>query len=88
MALPCIVSNMGGLPEAVENGVTGYICKAGDAGDLADKLDAVYGLSEAKYADMCEAAVIKAKKDYGADQYLQKITGLYAGLIKEKGGSV
>lgn len=79
---------MGGLPEAVENGVTGYICKASDVGDLADKLDAVYGLSEAEYSNMCEAAVNKAKKDYGADQYLQKITELYAGLIKEKGGSV
>lgn len=85
---PCIVSNMGGLPEAVENGATGYICKAGDADDLAAKLDAVYGLSEAEYSDMCEAAVNKAKKDYGADQYLQKITELYASLIREKGGSV
>lgn len=82
---PCIVSHMGGLPEAVEDGITGYICRAGDADDLAEKLDAMYALSGEAYSDMCEAAVRKAERDYGADQYLEKILGLYTKLINEKG---
>lgn len=83
---PCIVSNMGGLPEAVEDGVTGYIFRAGDAADLANKLDAMYALSDESYCEMCEAAVRKAKKDYSAKQYLERILGLYTELIHEKGG--
>lgn len=33
--LTVIVNNNGGLPELVENGVTGYIVKPKDVGDLA-----------------------------------------------------
>lgn len=82
---PCIVSNMGGLPETVVEGVTGYICRAGDPDSLAEKLDAVYALNEKEYSDMCQAAVEKARNDYGADRYLKAIVNLYTSLIERKG---
>ncbi len=38
LGVPAVVSSAGGLPETVVNGVTGYIFKAGDADDLAEKV--------------------------------------------------
>jgi glycosyltransferase involved in cell wall biosynthesis len=38
LGVPAVVSSAGGLPETVVNGVTGYVFKAGDANDLAEKV--------------------------------------------------
>ncbi len=35
---PVIVSNVGGLPEVVKDGVTGYIVRARNSGDIAEKI--------------------------------------------------
>ena len=81
---PCIVSNLGGLPEAVEDGVNGYVCQAGNAGDLAQKLDRIFTLSPEEYEAMCQAAVEKAKRDYNAQAYLDKLLALYTELLEQK----
>jgi glycosyltransferase involved in cell wall biosynthesis len=38
LGVPAVVSSAGGLPETIVDGVTGYIFKAGDADDLAEKI--------------------------------------------------
>ena len=81
---PCIVSNLGGLPEAVEDGVNGYVCQAGNAGDLAQKMDRIFTLSPEEYEAMCQAAVEKAKRDYNAQAYLDKLLALYTELLEQK----
>lgn len=35
---PVIVSNVGGIPDLVKDGQTGFLCQAGDSWDLAEKL--------------------------------------------------
>lgn len=37
--IPVIASNMGGIPELVQDGVTGFIFEAGNPADLAEKMD-------------------------------------------------
>ncbi|WP_440903789.1 glycosyltransferase [Catenovulum sp. SX2] len=37
-AVPCVVSNVGGLPEVVVDGVTGLVARKEDPSDLADKI--------------------------------------------------
>lgn len=39
VGIPVIASNMGGIPELVEHGKTGLIFEAGNAQDLAEKMD-------------------------------------------------
>jgi len=41
LGVPAVVSSAGGLPETIVNGVTGYVFKAGDANDLAEKVTKV-----------------------------------------------
>jgi len=43
LGVPAVVSSAGGLPETIVNGVTGYVFKAGDANDLAEKVMKVLG---------------------------------------------
>jgi len=38
LGVPAVVSSAGGLPETIVDGVTGYVFKAGDADDLAEKI--------------------------------------------------
>jgi len=38
LGVPAVVSSAGGLPETIVDGVTGYVFKAGDVDDLAEKI--------------------------------------------------
>jgi L-malate glycosyltransferase len=35
--VPCIGTNVGGMPEVIQHGVTGYICELGDIDDISSK---------------------------------------------------
>ena len=41
VSLPCIATNVGGIPELIEDGVNGWLVSAGDSRALAEKLLAV-----------------------------------------------
>jgi len=58
--LPAIVTDRGGPREQIEDGVTGYACRAGDAGDLASRLVEVLRL-RARRAEMSAAARDRVK---------------------------
>lgn len=56
---PAIVSGYGGLPELVEDGVTGYVAKAGDVKDLAEKIQKCDDHEEWSSNDIVEQARVK-----------------------------
>ncbi|QNK40837.1 glycosyltransferase [Caproicibacter fermentans] len=82
---PCIVSNLGGLPELVEDGVTGYIFKAGSAGSLREAIAKLYRLDDQEYAEMCKNALERAKKEFSAERYLEKFFQEYKSLSQHGG---
>jgi glycosyltransferase involved in cell wall biosynthesis len=41
--LPVLGSNLGGIPELIDDGINGYLLKPGDAQDLKDKLTLILG---------------------------------------------
>lgn len=83
---PCIVSDMGGLPELVENGATGYTFRAGRAEDLRAAVEKLCSLKEPEYAAMCENALKKAKKEFGPERYTDRLLGEYAKIKSRHGG--
>ncbi len=73
---PAIVSDYGGLPELVEDGRTGYITKAGDVFDLAERI------REMSQSQMDSAYISNmAAQAYSADLYAEMIIRLYEKLI-------
>lgn len=71
---PVIVSNYGGLPELVENGITGYIVKPNDIQDLCN---AIQFLNE-HIAEIDSAYITRqAQYRYNANSYCIKLMDLY-----------
>ena len=81
---PVIVTNYGGLPEIVEDGKTGFICKPFDSDDLKDSIEKVCALSQDEYKAMSSRAVQKAKIEFSPETYAQKLTDYYKKLIEHK----
>lgn len=72
MGKPLIVSNNGGLPELVENGVNGYVYKDGAVG-LQECVQKILNLTSEEYACMGRQSLEKAKELFNATRYVDEI---------------
>ena len=68
---PLIVSNLGGLPELVEDGVNGYIFKGKN--ELANAIDRMISLNDEEYTKICHASLSKAKELFDPIEYVKNI---------------
>lgn len=73
---PLIVSNMGGLPELVENGVNGYIFN-GTAADLAAGICKLQNLPEEEYRKMAQSSLKKAEEMFSPEAYVEQMESCY-----------
>ncbi|MCR4312319.1 MAG: glycosyltransferase, partial [Candidatus Uhrbacteria bacterium] len=73
---PVIVSDRGGLPEIVQDGVSGLVFKAGDAKDLQKKLGSLLGDAPRRQT-MGKAARERAWKVSNPQDHLANILDLY-----------
>lgn len=67
---PVIVTNVGGLPDVVADGQTGYIVERGDPGQLADAIVRFY---ENDMAERFEAQVRREADRFSWDRLVEKI---------------
>lgn len=74
---PVIVSNNGGLPELVENGVTGYIVRPKDIMDLKEKLM----FCEKKKSLVLKKVLEWAKTKYNPEKYVDELIQMYLTFI-------
>ena len=77
---PVIVSDNGGLPELVKNGVTGYIVKSKNIEDLTEKLQNCEKTNDWKYEILKEVS----EKKYSGDNYAIWITKRYSEILHKK----
>lgn len=80
---PAIVSNYGGLPEIVDDGVTGFICEPHNPDNLCECLKKMNSLSEDEYKMMSKKAFEKAKAECNCDDYYEKLMKVYTELISK-----
>lgn len=78
---PLIVSNKGGLPELVDDGVNGYIYS--DNAQLAEKLKDIFALPKEKYGAMCSASLERAKECFNPDAYIDKLIVEYNAITSK-----
>lgn len=74
--LPVICSRIGGLPEIVEDGVTGLLFEPGNADELAQKIRYLWDRPEL-CRKMGEAGRQKALRDYSPEKYYERLIALY-----------
>jgi glycosyltransferase involved in cell wall biosynthesis len=82
---PVVGARIGGIPEMVTEGETGFLFESGSAGDLADALTKAAGLSKAAYAALSENARAYARANFSARDYVKRLEGEYRKLLERKG---
>ncbi len=78
--LPVIASSVGGLPEVVDDGVTGYLVPPRDPGAIAQAAQALIG-DPARARAMGAAARDKALRLYGVDRMLASYLRVYRSCL-------
>ena len=78
---PVIASRIGGIPEIVEDGVTGLLFEPGNPDDLAEKIRYLWD-----NADLCKKMGVagrqKALTQYSPEKYYQRLMAVYEKAIE------
>lgn len=80
---PVIVSDLGGLPEIVSDGETGYVFEAFKPDGLAACINKVETLDLQEYEAMSAVSTARAKELFAADSYVERLISVYRELIEE-----
>lgn len=80
--IPCIGTDIGGIPEVIDNGVNGYICDLGDIEEISAK--AVRLLSDSDlYYRFSRAALRTVQGKFQADSIVKQYENLYYMLLNK-----
>jgi hypothetical protein len=80
MGLPVVCSDAGGLPENVEDGVTGFVVARRDTSALADRLQALAS-DPALRRGMGRAARLRAESEFSLERQLDGFEAIYEQLL-------
>ena len=85
MACGCAVvgSRVGGVPEMIEDGVSGLLFRAGDAEDLERKLDAL-AVSSSLRAELSQAGAARARALFALETAVARNEELYLRVLRAK----
>ncbi|MGM9552424.1 MAG: glycosyltransferase family 4 protein [Clostridia bacterium] len=78
---PCIVSSLGGLPEMVEDAVTGFIVPPCDVQALSSALKRMCLLKDEDVSLMGTKALEKAEMIFDCNLYIEKLEEIYKSVI-------
>ncbi len=78
--IPVVASDAGGLPEVVDNGVTGFIVPKGDCAALAKAIDKVLGDENLRTA-MGKAGRVRALARFDWDRTVERFNSVYEGVL-------
>jgi glycosyltransferase involved in cell wall biosynthesis len=79
---PVICSNIGGLPEIVDNGETGLLFEAGNSEDLADKILYLWDRPQL-CKQMGEAGYSKLLREYTPSRYYERLWQVYQRALQD-----
>ena len=80
---PSLVTAIGGLPEMVEDEVTGVLVAPSDRGALADGLRRLFGRSDAALAAMGAEARRRALTTFTRERYYREMCAVYGELVAD-----
>ena len=81
---PIIGSRIGGIPEQVQDGVTGFLFEPFNPVDLAAKINILNSLPQEKIKKMGRKGREKIEKENSSAIYLKRITEIYERVIENK----
>ena len=81
---PVIGSRIGGIPEQVEEGVTGFLFEPFNLGDLTAKVNLLNSMPEENIKEMGRRGRVKVEKENNSAIYLKRIIEIYESVIENK----
>jgi glycosyltransferase involved in cell wall biosynthesis len=82
--LPVVASRIGGLPELVDDGVTGLLFEPGDANDLAIKMRSLWD-DPSRCREMGQAGRRKALEEHSEAVYWDRLKSIYLAAAEANG---
>jgi glycosyltransferase involved in cell wall biosynthesis len=79
---PRIGADIEGIPTVIEDGKDGLLFKAGDAGDLAAKLDRLMGDSDLR-KQLGVAGRLRSVSEFNADRYFRRLFEFYGRVLRQ-----
>ena len=76
-----VASKIGGLPQLIENGVSGFLFEPGNVEDLAKKLNYVLSLEKDEYERISHRILDSAKRQFYWKTYFERLLTEYSSLI-------
>ena len=80
--VPVIGANIGGIPEIIEEGRTGYLFTPADAVDLARAVKVAGSLPADQYSNYQQNALSFARKHFDREKYYPQLIGFYNQFVK------
>jgi len=78
--VPCIGTNVGGVPEVINHGVNGFICEVGDIEDISSRALAVLNDAEL-HQQFSKQSIYTAKTTFKADKIVEQYEQIYFNLL-------
>ena len=80
---PVIGSNIGGIPELVLEGKTGYLFSMGDSAELEEKINKAVNMDDNEYQTMSETAYRFACDKFSEKTHYRDLLNVYREVVKE-----
>lgn len=83
--VPCIGTNIGGIPEVIEDGVTGYLCELGDIQDISQKSIALLS-DPVLHQSFSDAAVRTVQSKFKSSTIISQYEEIYYDVMNPRKG--
>ena len=81
---PVIGSNIGGIPEIINDGETGFLFEMGSINDLSDKIKKVETIEEEEYYRLSINARKFADEHFSEEKHYNSLVKIYNNLLKQE----
>jgi glycosyltransferase involved in cell wall biosynthesis len=81
---PVIASRIGGIPEQVEEGVTGFLFEPGDSRELAGRIVGLYNMGDDQVEEMGKAGRVRVEGVNSPERYLGSILEVYRQVMAKR----
>ncbi|KGX85536.1 N-acetyl-alpha-D-glucosaminyl L-malate synthase BshA [Pontibacillus marinus] len=79
--VPCIGTNIGGIPEVIQNGESGYICELGDIEDISNKSIELLTNFE-KWTEFSKNGLHRVNQDFHSETVVKQYEDVYEELLQ------
>ncbi len=83
---PVVATRIGGIPELVEDGVTGLLVSRADPSELARRIKELLS-KPAHLVDMGDAAAARHRRMFCPERHTERLLGLYRSLLRSRVGT-